>query len=186
MPIIMPGSLSPAEQVPRNDPAPPVAPADPEIAAHTILGDTAHGGLASQAELDTHAALGDTAHGGLASQAELTAHEADTTNIHGIVDSANLALLTREIVGQITGAGAITRGTGFTVVRNSVGVYTVTFNPARATVPVVVVSSCAAGAPIAVITTVPTINSFGVSLVDVNGAVADVAWSFIAIAVGNA
>lgn len=47
------------------------------------------------------------------------------------------ATLTR-ITGQVTGAGGITAGTGFSVVRNGVGDYTVTFTSAFAAVPIVI------------------------------------------------
>ena len=43
----------------------------------------------------------------------------------------------RVVRGVVSGAGAIEEGSGFTVVRNATGDYTVTFSPAFADVPTV-------------------------------------------------
>lgn len=53
------------------------------------------------------------------------------------------AAIPRVIRGGVSGAGAITKGTGFTVARGSVGVYTITFTAAFSATPIVVVTPSA-------------------------------------------
>lgn len=58
----------------------------------------------------------------------------------GVVTLAPPPNLSIVLVGIVTSAGAITAGTGFSVVHNGTGDYTVTFTAAFSAVPVVVVT----------------------------------------------
>lgn len=87
------------------------------------------------------------------------------------------------LTGYVSGAGAIIAGSGFTVVRTAAGRYTITFVPALAAVPVVVLSvtvGLSANEDIVALNPGPTINGF---LVAVNeaGVNVDRGFSFLAI-----
>jgi hypothetical protein len=66
------------------------------------------------------------------------------------------------ITGRVSGAGAIQAGTGFSVVRNSVGNYTVTYSVAWPSVPVLLVQGIAN--PYITDPYVSTVNAFTLSI----------------------
>lgn len=87
----------------------------------------------------------------------------------------------RFLRGEVVGAtGAITAGTGFSVVRGSAGSYTVTFDTAFADVPTVV-PGAVASAESFIRTGNPTAAGFVVVTENSAGTPADLAgWSFVA------
>lgn len=86
----------------------------------------------------------------------------------GAVTEVKLSL--RIVRGEVSAAGAVSRGSGFTVVRNSAGNYTVTFSTAFSAAPIVVASFIDGGifaarvsATSTTATTIITFNSVGTS-----------------------
>lgn len=90
------------------------------------------------------------------------------------------------VTGLISGAGAITAGTGFSVVRNGAGDYTVTFTDAFAATPLVLVMNTDTGhawiEPIFL--SAPAAGSFRISLRDTANLSQDGNWQFLAFLVG--
>jgi hypothetical protein len=91
----------------------------------------------------------------------------------------------RFLTGQISSAGAIIAGSGFTVIRNAVGVYTVTFNVAFPAVPTVTASTVAGGTGDGIQVSAKGVGSFIVHGYDTNTQAArDEAFDFIAMQTG--
>lgn len=84
--------------------------------------------------------------------------------------------------GCVTGAtAAITQGTGFSVVRNSVGNYTITFTSTFATPPSVVGALTSAATGFIVTNGVPAFNNCVILTANAAGAATDINFSFIAV-----
>lgn len=90
-----------------------------------------------------------------------------------------VSVLPREITGSVTGAGAVTAGTGFTVNRTGAGRYVITFTLAFTAAPVVVVSVVAATGNETLTVNASTTTAFQVNTNDA-GAAVDRAFYFIA------
>lgn len=103
----------------------------------------------------------------------------------GVVTDAKLA--TRIVRGDIAAAGTINFGSGFSVVKNGTGDYTVTFTTAFAAAPVVVLTLGPTGGGVAIKhndAAGPTINNFRVQgFLTATGAASDLRFQFIAISV---
>lgn len=81
--------------------------------------------------------------------------------------------------GAVSSAGARVTGTGFTVVRTSTGVYTVTFSPVYTAAPVVTPAIIASVLGGIVLTASPTTAGFTVNCFNTStGALIDAAWHF--------
>lgn len=105
------------------------------------------------------------------SPAQITGYPSDATKFLSGVGTW-VAPLT-EIRGRVSGAGAIIQGTGFTVVRNSTGHYTVTFGVAFAAAPNVQVTATNTSGPLLAIVDGAAVGSFRVSMLNVGSGSAD-------------
>jgi prepilin-type processing-associated H-X9-DG protein len=100
----------------------------------------------------------------------------------GSVQSTAAAPAPKIVRGNVTGAGGITNGSGFTVSRTGAGQYTVTFSPAFSTTPVVICAPIRNGMLFMHVSGLPSTTTFSVIVRGTGGAVEDADWSFIAIA----
>lgn len=93
-------------------------------------------------------------------------------------------LFLRLLKGRIRGSdGVVLAGAGFTAARNSVGDYTITFSPAFANIPVVLVTvaQTGAGSPLFALTYAATAASVGINVFTNAGAASDpVGFHFLA------
>jgi hypothetical protein len=88
------------------------------------------------------------------------------------------------VTGRVSAAGAIVGGSGFTVVRSATGTYSITFNSALISTPVVLVAltDTAAAAHVVSNTTfpTPTTTGFGVRTLNTSFVNTDCAFNFLA------
>lgn len=92
-------------------------------------------------------------------------------------------LLPRIVTGIVGSAGSVDAGTGWSVVQNSTGDYTVTFDVPFASLPVVLVSgSDAHGATICVETSGVSAAGFNAITFTTVPALSDRGWNFVAFA----
>lgn len=84
--------------------------------------------------------------------------------------------LGRIVRGQVSSSGGIVSGTGFTVVRTGLGLYTVTFTPAFLAAPVVLIGLHQVG----FCRTTVLAASFMLDMFNTGAAAADIAFDFVA------
>lgn len=93
------------------------------------------------------------------------------------------SLRARTVRGAVTAAGVLARGSGFSVVRNSAGNYTITYAPAFASTPIVTYGLGGTASIANLATTAESATAFTVQAFTIAGAAADAAFSFHATSV---